>query len=369
MNTAKKIVGIQVFKADIPLYEPFRIAIMEIKHAQNVFVRIDTDSDIYGIGEASPFWKLCGETQAINLAAARDLALLIKGKDALAVEERIADLEGYLNHNTTIISAFDMALYDILGKAAGMPLYALLGGKKRMLVTDLTVSINEPDYMAEKAIEFVERGFKAVKVKLGTTTAEDVERIRAIRKAIGEEIPIRIDANQGWDYNTALATLRALEPLGVQYCEQPIPHWDHSAMRDLRDKTSIPIMADESLFSHRDAFALCRDNCCDFLNIKLSKSGGIRNALNICAVAESCGKPCMIGCMMESRLGLTAAAHLASARRNIMFYDLDSALLLAEDPIVGGIKYEEDRVILPDGPGLGADVDPDFLKRLESFTV
>jgi L-alanine-DL-glutamate epimerase-like enolase superfamily enzyme len=128
-------------------------------------------------------------------------------------------------------------------------------------------------------------------------------------------------------------------------------------------------MADESLFDHRDAYALCREECCDYLNIKLSKSGGIRNALNICAVAESCGKGCMVGCMMESRLGLTAAAHLACARDNIVFYDLDSALLLAEDPILGGIRYKGDRVSLPDGPGLGADVDPDFLSRMESFTV
>lgn len=364
-----KIESVQIYKADIPLHETFRIAVMEFDHALNVFVKINTDSDIYGIGEASPFWKLCGETQAINMAAAQDLALLIKGKNPLAIEERIRDIEGFLKHNTTIRSAFDMALYDLLGKAADRPLYTILGGEKRTLITDLTISINDADYMAEKAIEFVKRGFNAIKVKLGTTKEEDVQRIRAIRKAIGDEIPIRIDANQGWDHNTALATLQALEPLGIQYCEQPVAYWDLASMRELRNHTTIPIMADESLFDHRDAFTLCRDDCCDYLNIKLSKSGGIRNAINICAVAESCGKSCMVGCMMESRLGLTAAAHLAAARRNIVFYDLDSALLLAEDPISGGIQYDGDKVILPDGPGLGVDVDPDFLGKLESFTV
>jgi L-alanine-DL-glutamate epimerase-like enolase superfamily enzyme len=369
MAKGMKISSVQVFKADMALHEPFRIAIMEFKHARSVFVKIDTDAGIYGMGEASPFWRLCGETQEINLAAARDLALLLKGKDPLAIEERIGDMEGYLNHNTTIRSAFDMALYDIAGKAADKPLYALLGGEKRTLVTDMTISINDPGYMAKKAKDFVAKGFGAVKVKLGTTMAEDVERIRAIRGAVGDRIPIRIDANQGWDFNTAVATLQALEPLGIQYCEQPVAHWNFTALRELRRRTSIPIMADESLFSQRDAFVLCRDECCDYLNIKLSKSGGIRNALSICAVAESCGKACMVGCMMESRLGLTAAAHLSSARRVIRFYDLDSALLLAEDPVTGGIKYEGEKVLLPDGPGLGADIDNAFLKKLESFTV
>ena len=274
MTEGMRIESIDIFKADLALREPFKIAIMEIRHAQNVFIRINTESGLYGMGEASPFWKICGETQGTSLAAARDLAMLIKGKDALALEERIADLEGYLSHNSTIRSAFDMALYDLLGKATGRPVYALLGGGRRPLRTDLTISINEPAYMAERAKEFVAAGFGAIKVKLGTTYAEDLERIKSIRSAIGGEIPIRIDANQGWDYNTALAILRALEPMGIEYCEQPVACWNHAAMKELRQRTSIPIMADESLFDHHDAFALCRAECCDYLNIKLSKSGG-----------------------------------------------------------------------------------------------
>ena len=369
MAKGMKVTEVEIYKADLALHEPFRIAIMETTGATNVFVRINTDAGIYGVGEASPTWRLCGETQAIDLAAARDLALLIKGKNPLAVEERIRDFEGYLKNNTSIISAFDMALYDLLGKAAGLPLYALLGGEKRTLVTDLTIGLGEPDYMAAKAREILGLGFRAIKVKLGTTTEEDVARVRAIREAVGEEIPIRIDANQGWDYTTAVATLRALEPLGVQYCEQPVAYWNYEAMRLVRQATTIPIMADESVFDQRDAFKLCRGECCDYLNIKLAKSGGIRNALGICAVAESCGKACMVGCMMESRLGLTATAHLASARRNITFYDLDTALLLSDDPIIGGIEYDGDEVTLPEGPGLGADVDPDFLSNAEHFTV
>jgi L-alanine-DL-glutamate epimerase-like enolase superfamily enzyme len=364
-----KITSVEIFKADVPLKEPFRISIMVTTDANNIFVRINTDEGIHGVGEGSPTWRLCGETQAIDLAAARDLALLMIGKDPLEVEPRVREMEGYLHHNTTVRSAFDMAFYDILGKAAGMPLYRLLGGRKRELTTDLTIGIGQPDYMAAKAEEIVGMGFGAIKVKLGTTTAEDTARITAIRATIGDEIPLRIDANQGWDYNTAVATLRALEPMGVQYCEQPVAWWNHKAMAMVRRGTTIPIMADESVFSPQDAFMLADGECCDYFNIKLAKSGGIYNALAINAVAEACGRACMVGCMMETRLALTATAHFASARSNVKFCDLDTALLLAADPIVGGISYRADKVTLPDEPGIGAEVDPKFLAGLEKVVV
>jgi L-alanine-DL-glutamate epimerase-like enolase superfamily enzyme len=364
-----KITSVEIFKADVPLKEPFRISIMVTTAANNIFVRVNTDEGLHGIGEASPTWRLCGETQAIDIAAARDLALLLKGKNPLEIELRIKDMEGYLHHNTTIRSAFDMALYDLLGKAAGMPLYRLLGGEKRVLTTDLTIGIGQPEYMAAKAAEIVGMGFGAIKVKLGTTAAEDVARIKAIRWQIGDDIPLRIDANQGWDFNTAVASLRALEPMGVQYCEQPVAWWNHAAMRGVRQRTTIPIMADESVFSPQDAFILASGECCDYFNIKLSKSGGVYNALAINSIAEACGKACMVGCMMETRLALTATAHFASARSNIRFCDLDTALILAADPIVGGISYDGDKVTLPDEPGIGADVDEAFLAGLEKLVI
>ena len=369
MSSEQIISRVTIYKADIALKEPFRIAIMNIAHAQNVFVLIETEQGLTGWGEASPFWRICGETRSTCLTVGCDLAMLLKGKDALAIEERIRDIEGYIDNNPTIRSAFDMALYDIAGKAAGLPLYRLLGGTKRDLVTDLTIGINEPDYMAESAARIAAAGFKSIKVKLGTTAEQDVARVRAIRERIGDAIPIRIDANQGWDFSTALAALTALEPFGIEYCEQPVAAWDYASLARLRGRTSIPIMADDGLRDHHDAFKLCRDECCDLLNIKLSKAGGIRNALSICAVAEAAGKGCMVGCMLESRLGVTAAAHFASARRIIRYFDLDSALLLAEDPIIGGITYEGDRVHLPDEPGIGADVDSEYLSGLEAFTV
>jgi L-alanine-DL-glutamate epimerase-like enolase superfamily enzyme len=184
-----------------------------------------------------------------------------------------------------------------------------------------------------------------------------------IRKALGPEMPLRIDANQGWDRKTALRVLLALESLGVEYCEQPVVHWDYESLGWIRDRTRIPIMADESVFGPQDAFRLAAGGCCDYINIKLAKTGGIHGALKVNAVAEACGLPCMVGCMTESRLPLTAAAHFVSARPNVCFADLDGHLPMKEDPVVGGASWEGSAISLPETPGHGADYQGDFLAR------
>ena len=364
-----KITSIDIYKADIAFYEPFRIAIMEVTGAQSLFIRVHTDEGIYGMGEANPYWAITGETQAICLAASQDLAKLLLGKDPLDIESRMAELNRFLAHNSTARSAFDMALYDILGKASGKPLYAVLGGPKRSFWTDNTIGIADPKTMAEKAVGYQKQGFNAVKVKLGTTQAEDVARIRAIRKAVGDIIPIRIDANQGWDQKTASATLKELEQFGIQYAEQPVPHWDHAGLAAVRRQTSIPVMADESLFDEHDAYKLASGGCCDYFNIKLAKSGGIHTALKINAIGEGAGIACMLGCMTETRLGLTAAAHVVSARPNIRFADLDGYLFLKEDPVTNGATYTVGEITLPDTPGIGADIDEAYLKNCDKVVI
>lgn len=369
MKSHPKISSIDIYKSDIALKEPFRIAIMEITSAQSVFIRINTEEGIYGFGEANPTWGITGETQPINLAGAVDLAKLLLNKNSLNIEERMREIDKYLIHNSSLRSAFDMALYDLLGKVSGLPLYAVLGGGKRTFWTDNTIGISDSDHMAKKALDYKNQGFKAIKVKLGTTADQDIDRIKKIRKAIGDDLPVRIDANQGWDYNTAVHVLQSLESMGIEYCEQPIACWDYENMRRIRQNTSIAIMADESLFDHHDAFKLASIGCCDYFNIKLAKSGGIHTALKINAIAEAAGIGCMVGCMMETRLGLTTAAHLVSARPNIQYADLDGHFALRDDPIIGGTQYNVGEISLPETPGHGADVDPDFLKRCESSRI
>jgi L-alanine-DL-glutamate epimerase-like enolase superfamily enzyme len=169
---------------------------------------------------------------------------------------------------------------------------------------------------------------------------------------------------------TALDVLSAVHGMKVEYCEQPVQHWNVEAMRRIHDRSPVPIVADESVFDHHDAFRVLAADACDYVNLKLSKSGGIRAGQKVASIVDGAGKACMIGCMMESRLGLTAAAHLACAMGHFKFFDLDSAHLLAADPVVGGMRYEKDLVVLDERePGLGAEPDPAFLERCERVSV
>jgi L-alanine-DL-glutamate epimerase-like enolase superfamily enzyme len=363
------ITRITLYRFDIPLKAPIAISLGTIEHARNILVEIQTSEGITGWGEGSPFWMIVGETQASGLAAAGDMARLLLGRNPLDIEGCINALIRYLPGHPTTRSAFDMALYDIAAKAARMPLYQFLGGSKRDLVTDETIYLNTPERMVDDALRIQAKGAEAIKVKLGTNLRDDVQRIEAIRKAIGDQTPIRTDANQGWDVVTASAILRAIGEWNVQYCEQPIRRHDITGLRQVRKRSHVPIMADESLFDATDAIRLVREEAVDYFNIKLSKSGGLFEALKINAIAEASGIPCMIGCMSESRLALTANAHFAAARQNIRFCDLDGCFEHADDPIYGGITYTNYRISLPDTPGIGAEVDLAFLKKLPAQTI
>jgi L-alanine-DL-glutamate epimerase-like enolase superfamily enzyme len=274
-----KITHTEIYKLTIKM-EPFVIATEVSYFTQNIFIRIHTDKGLTGMGECSAFPMLVGETQNTCFEVGKDFARISKDKDPLMIEERMNELHQYIAFNSTIKSAWDMALHDIAAKNAGQPLFAFLGGQQKDIYTDLTIGIDSPVAMAEKAKQFIRNGVTIIKVKLGKKGPEDVERIRLIRKAVGPHIQLRIDANQGWDFDTALSTLRALEPFDIQFCEQPIPHQYDHLLPALRQQSPIAIMADESVFDHHDAIRLMEADACDFINIKLAKSGGFGSKEN-----------------------------------------------------------------------------------------
>lgn len=363
------ITHIEIYRLSIPM-EPFVIATGTMDYAQNTFVRIHTDAGIYGVGECSAFPMIVGETQNTCISVAQDFAKIWKGKDALALEDRLAELHLYIAGNATIKSAFDMALYDIAAKHAGQPLYRFLGGEKREIITDITLGIASAEEMAAKALKLKEGGAFALKVKLGKKPDDDVKRIKAIRKAVGFDLPIRIDANQGWSYDDALEALRDLEAYKIQFCEQPMRTYNDYLMAELRTQTIVPIMADESVYTHRDAERLCKADACDYINIKFSKSSGIHEALKIQKVAAEYGVPCMIGGMLESRLALAAKVHFAYAAPNVKFYDLDTCMVgHLEDPVEGGIQYNGYHISISDAIGIGADIKQEFLGKCEKWVI
>ena len=365
------ITRVDVIKLNIPYKEPFVISLGVIPAATNVVVRIYASNGLVGIGECAPFVYIVGETQETVYELSKQVGRLLLNKNPFEIEKRLREIDRAVKGNPTMKSAFDMALYDLLAKEANLPLYKLLGGSNsREVFTDMTISIGTPEKMASDALAFQSDGFPAIKVKLGTTLKEDVARIKAIREAVGMDYPVRIDANQGWDPVTAIKTLKALERYDIEHCEEPVAHWNSREMARVRQHSPIPIMADESLFDHHDAYRLASTGACDFFNIKFSKSGGINTALKILAVAEASGIKCQVGCMSESRYALTALMHLVMASNQIVHFDMDSSLMLAGDPVKGGINYRgHGKWELDDLPGIGADFDPVILDQMEKMTI
>ena len=366
-----KIRQIELYKLFIPLKEPFVISLGPIPNAENVLVIIHTEQGITGFGECSPFMSINGESMDTCFVVGQYFAKLFKGKNALDIEDRVNEMDRLIYGNNSIKSAFDMALYDIASQHAGMPLYRFLGGDNtKTITTDYTVSIGEPGKMAADALKIQAQGYPAIKVKLGKNGETDVERIKAIRNAVGSTIPLRIDANQGWQVEEAISTLNKLAEYDIQHCEEPIPRWAFMELPRVRKSSPIPIMSDESCGDEHDAARLIQIGACDYLNIKLGKSGGIFKALKMVKYAEDADLHLQVGAFMESRLAMTAFAHFSLCSKMIVHFDFDTCLMFSEDPVSGGINYEANGIIkVPENPGLGARVEEDWLKKLEKIII
>ncbi len=359
-----KITGVDIHPMDLAIKEPFKIAVGTITAANDILVRVRTDAGLIGIGEACPAPPITGETQASCLAVARDIRTIIVGRDPTAIESLVGSLGPFLHTAPSVVAAYDMALYDLVGQMAGLPVFRLLGGDKASFETDRTVSLAPAAAMAAKAKAFLDRGFRTIKVKVGQDPAEDIDRVAAVRDAVGPEAKIRIDANQGWSVPQAVWALRRMEPFRVQFAEQPVVAWDLAGLKAVKDESPIPVMADEACFRPDDALKLVKAEACHYINIKLMKAGGIFNSVKISHVAESANVACMVGCMNESRIALTAAAHAVASQRNIVFADLDGNEEHVADPVVDGMAVRDGMILLPEKPGLGVDIDPAFLKTL-----
>jgi len=367
-----RIVRISCYALNATKSRPVQLSIgRRMLEVENLFIRLETDTGMTGWGEASPFEPITGDSQASNIAAAKHLAAIVKGNDPREIDRLVSTLYGLTAGEPSILSAFDMALHDLAARAADVPLYLYLGGTKRALRTDRTISLCDGvDASIAKAEELIGAGIREIKIKTGRSGLQDIEHIKAVRATVGEEVAITIDSNGAWDLAAAIANISAMEKFNVCYSEQPLPRWNIVGLAELRRKVSVPICADESAFDDKDALRLIKADAIDYLNIKLGKSRGIATALRINAICEAAGKACMIGCFAESRLGLTAAAHLAMAKTNIRFLDLDSARGLPFDPIFGGAVFNYDCggiITLDDGPGLACDVDYNSVSEVFSL--
>ena len=366
------LTSVGLHKLRIPLHEPFVISLGPLTHAQNVVVVLRTADGHVGYGECSPFLTINGESIDTCYTVGQYFAPALKGRDALDIAGCLAELDRIIYGNNSIKSAFDIALHDLAGQYAGLPIYALLGGSAhKTLHTDMTVSLGLVAKMQADAVRFQQQGFPAIKVKLGGTLEEDVARIRAIRAGIGPAHPLRIDANQGWhtaDY--AIAVLQALAEFNVEHCEEPIARQLFMELPRVAAASPIPIMADESCGNAHDAARLIALRACQQFNIKLGKAGGFQEALKIVRLGAAAGLTMQMGGFLESRLGMTAAAHLALTHPAIRHCDFDTPLMFTADPVLGGIRYGAGGLVeVPTAPGLGATIAPEWLAEGEQVTL
>ncbi|MEW5993739.1 MAG: dipeptide epimerase [Candidatus Zixiibacteriota bacterium] len=350
------ITGIRTGLSSIPLRKPFKTALRTLEHLNTLVVAVDTDKGVIGWGEATPTAAITGDTLGgIRGVIHEYIGPKLKGKQIANLEDTLNTLDQSCVKNTSAKAALDIAIHDLFGKLLNVPLFRLLGGYRHRVETDLTISVNSPDEMAQDSREAIDRGFRILKIKVGRDPSLDIERIRRIREEVGPNVVIRLDANQGWTDREAVRIMKAIEAAGleVELVEQPVPAHDLEGLKRVRESIDTPVLADEAVFSALDAEELIARRAADYLNIKLMKTGGLRNALRICAVAELHGVECFMGCMMESKLSVTAAAHLACARSIITRCDLDSPSLCAQDPVRGGIAIDGPWLSMTEAPGLG----------------
>ncbi len=344
---------IEFWSVDFHLSEPYTIAYETIEHTTNVFLRLETSTGIVGFGCAAPDKEITGETAAIVLQKLNEIIPLLKGVDPLRPLQILEALKTELEAFPSTKAAIDMALLDILGKSCRVSLWKLLGGYRDCIRTSITIGIMPEMETIEKAREFVKQGFTALKIKGGVNVELDIIRIIKTREAVGPNTQIRFDANQGYTVESAIRFFEATRFAEIEIFEQPTPKGQLNLLGHITQKISIPVMADESLLTLRDAFRLTRDDLIDMVNIKLMKVGGIFEAAHINSVAKAARCEVMIGCMDESALAIAAGLHFALARPNVAYADLDGHIGLIGDPAAGTIILQDGILYPVDKPGLG----------------
>lgn len=363
-----KILRVELGTLAMPLKKPFKTALRMVTEACDVVICLRTDTGLVGFGSAAPTPAITGETTESILGVlthiCQPLLVGLQSDEFWSLRHRLARM---LAHNTSALAALDMALFDLEAQSAGMALHTFLGAHCSSLTSDLTISVGDPAQMAADALEAVqERGFGILKIKLGLEPEHDVARVKAIRAAVGPGVTLRLDANQGWAPKEAVRIIHTLEDAGVglDLVEQPVRAADVKGLRYVTSRVATEVAADEAVMTPQDAVRVLSEGAADVIVLKLLKAGGIAQTLKIAHIAEGFGVTCMMGCMLESKIGVSAAAALAASLPIVTRIDLDAPMLHAADVLQGGgVLCTGGPVLTLQGslPGLG-------IKTLQGFT-
>lgn len=362
-----RIESVTTTPSSVPLRTPFVTALRRTRTIETVVVTVRDSDGRVGWGEAPQVWQVTGESLASATACIDTMLSPLLVGTPLADRDDLAAVacrvQGAVARNFGARAAVDAALHDLVAQAEGSSLSALLATEPSgippqsvtALSTDVTLSADDPDTLAEAARARVTEGFTTLKLKVGTHATTDVARVRAVREAVGPDVAIRLDANQGWSRDEAVQVIRALDDaqLGVQFIEQPVVAEDVEGLAWVRERVGLRIMADESCFGRWDLERIIRLGAADLINVKLAKCGSLTVARDLLVRAHEAGLGTIVGSMLESHVGVGAAAALVAAVPTTEVSDLDAAWWSARSPVEGGVTYRRDEVRLPDAPGLG----------------
>jgi len=351
------ITRIDLFPKIFRLKNPYAIAYDSIATAQNLIVRIETKSGLVGWGNAAPDPHVTGETiEMTGEILSNELIPAMVGREARSLARIHEILQQKAPPAPAARAAIDMAVYDLFGQYAKLPLYQLLGWARPKILTSITIGITAIEESVRQAREFVRAGFLVLKIKTGLDWQKDAERVKAIRAAVGADIALRVDANQGYGVQQALEFIRAVERCRIEFIEQPTPAKNLADLKRVRGLSKIPLMADESALSANEVLHLAANEIVDMVNLKLMKTGGMTGTMQAVAVAATGKLPVMLGCNDESRISIAAAVHLACALPGVQYADLDGSFDIVDDVATGGFELKDGYIIPSDKPGLGVEV-------------
>ncbi len=351
-----KITQIESWIVPVAQETPYAVAYGQFDKSTLVLLRLETDTGLNGYGSAGCDCDVTNETAETVRATLSDIATpILKGANPLLHLSLLRELKHEVGRQPSALAAVDMALFDILGKHVDMPLWKLLGGSRDRIRTSVTVGILPEAETVESASLWINQGFTRLKLKGGLDVNSDIRRVIRVREQVGAGIELSFDANQGYSVADAIRFGKETRNVQVEFLEQPTTAAQPELLGQVRNSRQIPIMADECLLDARDALFLARHDLVDMLNVKLMKSGGIAEALQIEAIAHAAGLDIMVGCMDESALGIAAGLHFALACPSTKYADLDGHLGLLGDPAAAALPLENGVLFPPHGPGLGVE--------------
>lgn len=348
-----KIIDVHIEKLNIPLDAPFTIATGAKYQIENVLITLELENGKQGFGEAAPLEPVNGENQGTALATLLSCRDYLIGQYASDYRQISKHLKSVFWAQATARCAIEMALLDAYTKSLNIPLFQFIGGAEHQIETDYTVDIVDAATAKSNAQKLANKGYRTLKTKVGKNLKDDVARVIAIKEG-APECRIMLDANQGYSPADAIHFLEVLEKQGIrpELFEQPVVKHDLQGMKRVKESTSVPIAADESVFTAADAINVIKADCADLINIKIMKSGLVE-ALDIAAIARSANKGLMIGCMLESKLGLGTSVHLAAGLGGFNFVDLDPHIDPEKEPFSGGPQFTDPFYMLTPEAGIG----------------